>query len=338
MDIEDHNMHGTLLYYPSNAFRLGSVEELQFFKSKWSNKSDKRRVQRIYDDFQRIGTCPCRILYAFNVVNAVMYKKTDVTALRICDRELQTITRLAFANEYQLKTTFFTNHADEEIKRHNVSLLRARLPDLFTECEMPDGSVPNRSTKAKKITANRRKLEHLERRREIVMAIAESLSRDAQKFLRVFAILLTTQNKERLLTYYYYCNNILLKRGRLKYLKLDYFNRFGVVLNNTDMYIPKISKNKAFKQKTKALKEKIERDCNDFWGITQQRESLNVTTNSLPSGQLVVMNDNPSHAWYNLASECKHTDGYEFVHSQTRCNDEMITTFKYCKRCYRRVV
>lgn len=134
----------------------------------------------------------------------------------------------------------------------------------------------------------------------------------------------------------YYCQ-VLLKNAYVKYLKLDYYLRFSAILSDVNMYIPKIFKNKIFKQNVKTLKDKINHDCLELWGIQKQRDILHAK-HCLPTGQLLVMNDNPTHMWYNLSAVCKHEDGFEIIHSQTRCNDEMISSFKFCKKCSRHIL
>lgn len=338
--VDDHQLHAQFFYYPSNVFNIGSEEEYLFFKNKWSSKSDRRRVQRIYSDYQQIGICPCRTLFAFNVLNASLYKNTHLRKLAICNNEcssIPAITRVAFYNEYQMKTIFFTKRCDETIKSENVIEVSKKLPRLLFECE-----ILNLKDTIKRNKIGKKSIQTLKKVQRInqVHRMITSLKKDIDELQRCWSLLRgesSYENKKTIVI----LSRLILKRAHSKYLKLDYFSRFSAVLTDIKMYIPKISKNKTFKLNMTKLKETIKQNCLIFWGISTLRSFLgneNCPQNILPAGQLLTMNDNPKHKWYNLKSICRHENGYNIEHSQRRCNDEMISSFKYCKTCSRRLL
>lgn len=344
MEVGDHEKHRTLLYYPSNAFRIGSAEELAFFKSKWNAKSDKKRVARIYRDFFGSadddvadigsgGTCPCRALFAFNVLDAAAFELDEAVESVSEDGDAARLTRFKFTNEYQLKTTFFPKRYDEDVRDYNVALLRNRLPDLAERCDFGASknaaiSTASKSTIHKKCVQNRRKLEAIEPVLRDAVRVCDTLTRDVLRIEKIAAALSTDFDGGlfRLL-------RTLRKRARAKFLKLDYFLRFRVVLSDVEMYLPKLPKNKKFKKNKDAVRARIGRDCLRFWGIERRGEATSVDR----PAQLLPPNDNPSHDWYNLTSRCRHDGDVSIVHVQTRSNDEMISSFTFCESCRRRI-
>lgn len=343
MDIFNHEQHAAFYYYPSNAFRIGSKEEFLFFKNKWSCKSDRRFVRRIYNDFTHIGICPCRILFAFNVLNARIYR--NVTGLKICEEAI--VTKLMFDNEYQLKTMFFTKQFNVHIQKYNHEFLLSHLKDLPENCEgitqINNCNVKTVTAAAKRYVAaaqSRRKLERNEMISKEILAIARQVQKNV-KLIKFIQRILPSINVNRNRAFVHYYRSIC-RTVHENYLQLDYFNQFATILHDTKMYVPKISKNKVFKESIKNLKSQIFRDCCKFWGIEQQRQQLLGAVAAkevirLPPGQILPINDNPKHEWYNSFEICKHENGYDVIHSQTRCNDEMITSFKYCRKCCRRI-
>lgn len=349
MNIDDHDKHYAFLYYPSNAYRIGSEEEFLFFKNKWNAKSDRKRVRRIYEDFRRLcDTCPCRALFAFNVLNASVYKNDKLINLTISEQHDDdgdvSITRLAFTNEYQLKTSFFPKRFEKIIQDFNEKRIRNDIQSLETQCEFGKPITDGKSTimkldKIKKPEQNRRKLEKIEPILREAVEIAYGLMRDVDRIKRIIQKISVDDVDKTI-----YCLlNMLRKRARAKYLKLDYFGRFRTILSDFDMYFPRLSKNKNFKKKREIVKKCISEDCIKFWGIERQRLSLakSSTSNNTHSlslgGQLLPINDNPLHDWYNLSSRCKHDGGVKIVYAQTRCNDEMISSFTYCNLCHRQI-
>lgn len=360
MDLDDHDVHYALLYYPTNAFGLGTTEELSFFKRKWSGKSDRERVRRIYEDFRRrCDACPCRALLAFNVLRAVAYNDETLMNLPITDVRSSSIIRFAFTNEYQLKTTFFPKRFDAEVMKFNRKRIQVLLPDLLQKCEFDNDESTidvdrekneengEKSEQRRRYAnvPNKRKLEKIKPILENALKVADSLSDDVDRLKR----LVKKKNVSTLETYYVY--NVLRERALKKYLRLDYFCRFRIILTDLDMYLPKMPKNKRFKIRRLAVRQRIRRDCLQFWGISQQRQSLSRNrpddddndlredaTNNLLLGQLLPVNDNPSHPWYyKYVNGCKHDGGKKTIHVQTRSNDEMITTVTFCNICERRI-
>lgn len=348
MDVDDHDSHYEFMYYPSNVFVVGSDEEFSFFKNKWNTKSDRKRVRRIYEDFRKIESCPCRALLAFNVLEACEYRDEKLAALSICETtsEAASINRFTFTNEYQLKTAFFSKRFDENVRNTNVRFIRETLGGLVKRCGFApetrsggcgsSGGIDKTKKAYKKPVQNKRKMEKFEPTARKALEIAASLVKDVARINHLARF-------ESSAALYRLCAT-LRKRARQKYLKLDYFRRFGAILSNVDMYLPKLSKNKAFKKNREIVRERLRDDCLRFWGIAQQRRSLmngrsnyDSEENVVLGGQLLPVNDNPSHVWYNLSSRCKHDGGTRVVHVQTRCNDEMVSTFTFCNLCNRRV-
>lgn len=365
MDFDDHDKHYALLYYPSNALIVGSAEEWSFFRNRWQRKSDLRRVRRIYEDFRRrCGVCPCRALFAFNVLDATVYNDDRLSNLPICD-ENRAITKFAFTNEYQLTTAFFAKRADETNRNANVISLRVRLPELETMCEFRDESslsstavaataaaaANRRAASRPSTTKNERKLEKIEPTLRKALQIADGLSKDVERLKRIArdggsGVVDGDDNATAKCLY-----EVLMKRARSKYLRLDYFYRFRIILSDLDMYLPKMTKNKKFKAKRDALRNRISRDCLEYWGIRKQRESSKNNANvggdgddddnnnedDILDGKLLPVNDDPSHPWFGMTGRCKHEGGIEIVHAQTRSGDEMISSLSFCKLCRRRV-
>jgi Baculoviridae late expression factor 5 C-terminal domain len=368
MELTDHDVHRALLYYPSNAFRIGSKEELVFFKTKWNSKSDRKRVARIYRDCERTGgICPCRILFAFNVFGAPVFYLAPTRRL----------TRFEFTNEYQMKTVFFDKRCDPDVRSYNINILNKESPDLARRCNFaidPASTAINAKqraqiTKKPSTRHNKRKFDFIEPIVRKAIVISDLLAKDVARIQQISDELLAktkkiandnsnnnnnnnygntrkiadnttlaaTSNEATLFIYL----QLLRKRARAKFLKLDYFLRFRVILTDTDMYLPKLSKNKKFKKKKEAIRNRIDRDCLQFWGIDQQRQSLTnapSSTDDMLRGQLLPVNDNPSHDWFHLSSRCRHDGGTKTIFIQTRCNDEMISSFTYCELCNRRLI
>lgn len=352
MDFDNHDIHYECCYYPSNAFRIGSEQEFAFFKSKWTNQSDKRCVRRIYDDFRnRCGICPCRALLAFNVLDASVFADRNVGKLPAADGD-DTITKFSFSNEYQLKSPFFVKRTDDTIGQWNRSWIECNMKDVIERCQFMESATTaatnyDKDKKYKRPVQNKRKLEKIEPILQSATAIADSLAKDVCYLKNIAAHIggekttLSLSNQQTLQCLF----NVLRKRARTKFQKLDYFVRHKCILSNLDMYMPRLSKNKEFKRKREIVLEQMRTDCLHFWGIDQQRTSIvptrpetsQETASSLLGGQILPLNDNPAHPWYNMAPRCKHDGGVRIVHVQTRCNDEMISSIVYCNLCNRNI-
>lgn len=340
INLNDHEQHAALLYFPSDVYRLESEEEFIFFKTKWKNKSDKECVKRIYDSFARKQICPCRLLVAFNIFNASSYTIRNssndnddrIKSLPFYkNKRNDFVTNMEFSNEYQLNTTFFQKRSKQDVKIYNVEYAKHRLREsVYDKCIFIERNV---SKKRKyEVKQNKRKQEKFENVRNTIARISRKL-RHRVRVIRKNLLRpdLSLDEKRKLFKRF-------RRQCQFPFMQIDYFKRFNyVLLQDVNMYVSKMPKNKVFKTKLNNALAKMVNDCRQFWGIDDLRRKQEVEEEEW-HGQYVPMNDNQSHRWYRLQSVCKHDGGFDILHHQTRCNDELVTTIKFCKLCSRKIL
>lgn len=305
------------MYYPSNKFLLNSEGEELFFRTKWTTNVNRMFVQKIYDNFQEHDYCPCKLLIAFNICKAKAFK-LDANNF---------VYNIHFSNEFELKNNFFIKSNKEEVCEQNLNFVKTYLPDIYNACVFENRVVSKSGSDTKNYKRPQNKKYKILPKNNIDMEIGT----DTHRLLSIANELknetTARENKDETANLY--------QEGLKLYKKLEYYNRFKVVLNDEDLYIPKIPNNIQFKTKVKQVRLKMFEKAVEFWGV--DKVSMKTIGNKLHviNGQILPPSDNP-RSMHNTGS-CQHTNGFHSYFIQVRMADEAITRVKICNDCQRKI-
>lgn len=314
-------MHKQLLYYPSNKFEFGSIEEYSFFAKAWLKSVNRRFVEKMYSEWEdfvkqsswmsvsesnisdqerailrALRQCPCNAIVIFNVLRVDAFLGVQ---------------NLSFNNRFDLKTNYFHSKISADVERSNIETAHHQLQGV-TSLSAYESLLTHLPVSHLSSLSSKEKLSRKSRQDRIAHHLNHELEveRDSAKKYRaaVDAQLSSLVNRgSRAANLAYYAEVARLAKRKLFILQSDATLASDEV--NPACVNLKTRKNKLRSSQAFAILIKNTR---------------------------MYMHKSRCTSYGRSKKECPHTN-VSVSWKQTRCNDEIETKIVFCLDCNRTV-